>query len=60
MPSHIFQRGLKYTIRHTYTVAALAGVLGMGACIGAYRSYSWFSKPAQLEPEAQTGIKPRR
>ena len=37
----IFRPGLKYTIRQTYTVAAIAALVAACTCVGAYRSISW-------------------
>lgn len=49
MPPLIFRPGLKYTIRHTYTVAAVAGAFAVCACVGAYRTITWASKSAAIE-----------
>ena len=37
----IFRPGLKYTIRQTYTVAAVAALVAACTCVGVYRSVSW-------------------
>lgn len=49
----IFRPGLKYTIRHTYTVAAVAGAFAVCACVGAYRAITWASKSAPIEATDQ-------
>ena len=37
----IFKPGVKYVLRHYYTIAGVAGVFGLGMTYGGYRVISW-------------------
>ena len=37
----IFRPGVKYVLRHYYTIAGVAGVFGLGMTYGGYRAISW-------------------
>ena len=37
----IFRPGVKYVLRHYYTIASVAGVAGLGMAYGGYRVISW-------------------
>jgi hypothetical protein len=40
----IFQRGLKYTLRHYYTVAGVAGIFGGVSLMLLYKTAKWAKK----------------
>ncbi len=45
----IFQRGLKYSLRHYYTVVGVAGIFGGVSLMLAYKSAKWARKEPGLE-----------